>query len=461
MPIGAIGAQSNVFFNAKDVRSLDCVNALFERYSALHPENNVSNFWEIAIGAGENYRTWFYRAEAANLQSLKDIIQLYMLGNFYTVTNTATNVIVTALTESNLCALASVPTNFLRYTPARAADGSWAHYGRFYTNTYFLLSTGIYELVTSAGTEIPYTNSTPSNSVTLYSTNTSIQAGRSLTEYGWDGLRRVITNLHTTVANSQWWTGTEYINREGTNYTVSVPASISNLVTPVVSVGDDGGIDVSRAKADIIAANSWSDPIETPDNWTWDWTYTNAAGAAVTNKAPYFTNTASYSFIHSWDVEYTAYIEYGLMTDSNWYGEVDSTYRHTASATGRWDHCAAPVRSWNSNAIAPRTVQAYLATNGASWLHQETNLPANSIEFITTNFAFALPAFPDFGFTNGVTAEYSGDGGGVDYHYVYWGMSGYILDAFYNRQPITGSTNLSNRSAAIYKVLDKWDFEYK
>lgn len=202
---GLYGDTNTWLMNAKDVRSIDCVNALFERHLVLG--GHETNFWEEMLGYSEaDVHNWFYRNEAQNIATLKRYISR-KLGDFYGTTNnwaTATN-----YTAVSLCVASSVPTNFLDYTPARAADGSWTHYQRILTNTFILRQgtnathVATNSLIDSAAVQF-FAVGTNGTVITRYATNTSQQAGSNLGAYGFDGLRRVITNLKATAYSGGW-----------------------------------------------------------------------------------------------------------------------------------------------------------------------------------------------------------------------------------------------------------------
>lgn len=214
---------TNITLNAKDVRSFDCVMALMERHLVLSSGNTVSNFLDDPMYS----ERWFYRSERENIEWFKQWT-LDHLSSFYYTTNNWTNAV--QFTESNLCSFASVPTNFLRYTPHRAADMSFTvtnGYIRILTNT-FVLCQGTNaahyatnSLTDSAGIDfiVMGTNGTV---ITRYATNTSLQAGYNLPSYGWDGLRRVITSLVAT-ASSVTWTNNGEINGQFGRGTNSLP----------------------------------------------------------------------------------------------------------------------------------------------------------------------------------------------------------------------------------------------
>jgi hypothetical protein len=452
---------TGMLFNAKDVRTLDSTYACMERWLVLAAGNTTSNFYS-AVGSP---RAWFYRSEADNIQSLKSFILNECLGDFYYISS-ASPLVITAFNESNLCAVANVPTNFLRYTPYRAADGSWRHYGRIYTNTYYLATTGIYELVTSAGTEVAYTNATTNATVTLYSTNTSIQAGYAAVDYGWDGLRRVITNLHTTLGNSQWWAGTKYTNHWG--YSTNYSNPFTNLVNPVVSGTDGAPYDLAQARLDATAQNGWSDQYYpySPDSgsWSYDWSAHTNVGAefSITNTAPFKTAWGYNKGRAYFWTEYAINTTFGNQIGTNW-GLSENVFYHYAAQTAVWDFVEAPVRSYYSNAPAPRTVDVYLSTNSTVFHFDSVVLSKTDADAVTSNYVPVLPVsnlVSDIEWGSGYGE--GGGGGESGVAYVDWSMYA-TTNGFTNYESGEVVVNLIQNADAvsIHKVLNRWDFEYK
>jgi hypothetical protein len=224
-------STSNWLMNAKDIRAVDCVNALIERHIALG--GSVTNFWaEMLIDWPADVHTWFYRNEVQNLASIKGYISRKLSTFWYTTNNwvTATN-----LTPSSLAGIANVPTNFLTYTPARAADGSWKHYQHIMTNTFKLCqgtnSTHIAtnSLVDSAGINFTAVG-TNGLVITRVATNVNQQAGSDIGAYGWDGTRRVISVMIATAYSGGWTNKGE--KNENYGYGVRYPSNYPTYFPP-------------------------------------------------------------------------------------------------------------------------------------------------------------------------------------------------------------------------------------
>lgn len=222
-PIGDYASLSNVTLNAKETRIMDCVSALCERFLQAYPSQTVSNFWEFASPYTETQGYLLWRDERDVLAKLKYLISTEggdgsggMLTKFYPTPTNSVFTNLTAYTSESLCVAAGVPTNYLSYTPHRAADGSWTHYQRILTNAFVLRqgtnSTHVAtnSLVDSAGIEFTVVGSN-GTTVTRYATNVHQQAGVTLGAYGVDGLRKVITKL-TTTAYSGGWTNNGFTN---------------------------------------------------------------------------------------------------------------------------------------------------------------------------------------------------------------------------------------------------------
>jgi hypothetical protein len=298
--------------------------------------------------------------------------------------------------------------------------------------------------------------------VTLSSTNTSIQAGRSLTEYGWDGLRRVITNLQYTAANSQWWIGTKdsYVTNSAETYS----SPFTNLVNLVVSGVQDHAV--------IATANSWPDQysiyarIGMDGYLTEAFSFlfaTNAATTtAITNAAPSESAYAKFAYRTHYAIRYETEVSGGVMVDSNWVVTANTFYDYN-NTTGSWQKVIAPVRSYYSNAPCARDVYVVLATNTTnSFLYQIIPRAANESDAVTSNYVPTM-AFPDFRTSITSSAGYGSGGppGGNGYLSLYWTMSAIEAGGSWTSAEITRSTNTVSPAVSIKHVINKWDFKYK
>lgn len=381
--------STNVILNAKDIRALDCINGLCERYLAANPDKAASNFWSSALPLDEvtyyyRYRIW--RDERKIIASLKGAIKgTYfpsLLEKFYygiPTNSTPTNWV--QFTESNLCSLAGVPTNFLTYTPHRAADMSHVvsnSYYRIMTNT-FTLRQGTNathwatnNLVDSAGNEF-FIMGSNGMIVTRYATNEQIEAGHNITEYGWDGLKRVINLMTATIAQQEWGIG------EGTNWDTSY---LSNF--PSVTVGDFSAGSIGDTLDNSVFISAVEGAFAIPygnlaDDWMWKFSDALSSGVTLckTNIAPYAH--ASVVWRAGIQIRYIWNLSGGLTRVGGvdpWYlagtgmvyqNDANSYFTHVRSNSVSWNNYAVPIVIQVSTTI-PFTATAlhYVKTNGTT-----------------------------------------------------------------------------------------------
>jgi hypothetical protein len=200
-PVDVISASNSWLMNAKDVRVIDCANALLERWRRLSTDNTISNFFSATIARDEDFKAWFYRGDLWALQEMK-ALTAEICGSYYHITNAATGE-GKAWDAESVCFTVDAPTNFLSYTPYRGTD-TQTGYERYYSNTWTLPKGGTNIYTTSAGTIWTNIGGTTGDVITVYSTNTNIEAGRNASDYGFDAFRRVITNMSAVVTTVSW-----------------------------------------------------------------------------------------------------------------------------------------------------------------------------------------------------------------------------------------------------------------
>jgi hypothetical protein len=500
LPVADVGVWTNVTLNAKDVRAMDCIFAFCERYQASGMYGgNISNYWEYAMPFTypfDSYAVW--RDEREIIQSLKDLIRPYdaetgkgnnLLSYFYypIPTNSApTNWV--AHTETSLAAASGVPTNFFRYTPHRAADGSWTHYQRILTNTFVLCQgtnaahVATNSLVDSAGIEFTAVG-TNGLTVTRYATNVNQQAGTDLGAYGWDGMRRVISNLNITVSPVSWGIG------EGTNWSDVAGTNLASSVTVPVDFGS--GTPFSNVvSSEVTASAEASNPdlpysaiggTIAPDEWGWSFSLTSSPAIFTrTNMAPYSTATAMAGHDHDLRSLHRCYVyrdtfdgpwKYGSLT--NWvystpnFGTSKINWYRTNNT--QWINYGAPLVNASTFTNIARTVLSYAKTNGASILVASNYYDAGVSSRTSTAFRLPQPILTNFWFEyksyvtyNGWSLTYPGSGllGGDAYLYSSMVVT-HTNYAGYNAGGVTISTNIATPTVTADKAVEIWDFEYK
>lgn len=488
---------TNVILNAKETRAMDCFAALRERYLATG--GNATNFWEVALpytvveGNFSYYLLW--RDERLALRAMKDVLRTYeadgytgqgLLANYYypSPTNgTPTNWV--AYTEATLAAAAGVPPNFFDYTPHRAADGSWTHYQRILTNTFVLRQgtnaahVATNSLVDSAGIEFTAVG-TNGLTITRYATNINQQAGVTLGAYGWDGLRRVISNLNTTVSTVSWGIGT------GTNWDTGYLSNFPALTIGNFSQGTVGDeLDTSAFQTAL--TSTYALPYALRDD-TWSWAFSSVFSSGVTllktNVAPYARADAMWyggvSIVYYW------YLNNGLSrvgggpwcidgTLMVYVNDFNSYFSHTRSNSVHWNNYGAPlVVSVNTNIPFSGTAMYYVKTNGVSYMFASNtisgelstrtsavyriNHPTLSGDFgvqfnptpAVSDFQHDIYTYPD----SPNTAEYR-------LRYLAYSSTKNTLSGITAWGMQTSSTNFPLPTVTADKAVIQWDFDYK
>jgi hypothetical protein len=485
---------TNKMLNAKDVRAFDCTLALGERYLVTPPgaaSGGISNFFARVsydpFGSWDSY--WLlYRDERLIIEALKKYIHTDIgYGEagalqyfYYGIPTNATPTNWVAFTEATLCAMAGVPTNFLTYTPHRSADGSWTHYQRILTNTFVLCQgtnaahVATNSLVDSAGIEFTAVG-TNGLTVTRYATNTSQQAGTTLGDYGWDGLRRAISVLNTTVVTPTWGigSGTNWSSASGSNVLYDWPLSFPT------SAGSGQPVNIPADEA----INSATNPILpyqfgatlTHDPWQWRLSDTMASNTvfARTNTAPYSLASAMFSFIEYFKSRHSMYTMLGdqyTYNDTTWTvltggaGE-GKTYSKTNNTD--WANYSAPLVT--APVMVNRSVLYYLKTNAVSFLWQSNAVAASLIPYTSSVYRVDQPSAEiEFGFVNNGEVDSGGFLSTWNAANSEYTMISYAFAALSNLTTlansygvVSGSTNFPTPTVTIDKEVSVWDFEYK
>jgi hypothetical protein len=498
-PIADASSLTNVMLNAKDVRSLDCISAVCERYLACDATHTVSNFWEEAVPVDDNWidnpRYEIWRDEQRILASLKKYIhndigygEAGALQYFYypiPTNSTPTNWV--AFTEATLCARSGVVSNFFRYTPHRAADGSWTHYQRILTNTFVLCQgtnathVATNNLVDSAGIEFTAVG-TNGLTVTRYATNTSIQAGATLADYGWDAFRRVISTLNTTVKTVTWGigSGTNWSKIYGANYGASSTMPV-NFTAGTYQAQVDWPVVKDAATAANIFLPYSTDNIQA-DTWGFDFSDTLASPSTFTktNTAPYFNATA----MAGKDQDFWAQHEAGVFANPTTYAwELDenppvwrlvfdrrSWYRTNNTD---WINYGAPLVHVAGNTNLNRSVLHYAKTNGATVLVTSNYYPAGTSSATSTIFRITQPVLTNFWFSYFSRFDM---GTPDNWWNGYWFWQANLhapvtlkssVTTFHTNYlgtvtaGVTISTNFTAPTVTADKAVEIWDFEYK
>jgi hypothetical protein len=215
---------TQVTFNAKDVRLLDVLKATAERMVAGTPGVTTNNLYLylMFLPNGDSYFEQFFRNERLTVHVTKAALRTYLIPYYYRFDGTN----YTKWDETNLCAAAGVPTNFLRQTFMRGMDSTATAYARIITNTWTM---GIYTNDSNAVVylaEGTVTNTfidsfsgehvfagTNGQAFTAIVTNTALAESASFLDYGIDGLKACITNLRYTALSSGWTNGSISPNR--------------------------------------------------------------------------------------------------------------------------------------------------------------------------------------------------------------------------------------------------------
>lgn len=478
---------TNSAYNAKDIRTLDCVLAMLERHLVLSPANTVSNFLREPVLSSPltSIEAWLYRDDISNIQWMKDWVFQHF-SSFYYTTNGWTNAI--AFNETNLCNYASVPTNFLRYTPYRAADMSYTAtngYSRIITNT-FILGQGTNathyatnSLVDSAGIDFTVMG-TNGTLITRYATNTSLQAGYNLPAYGWDGLRRVITSLVATVSTPTWGIG------EGTNWSGGYSSNFTHSALVNFTAGTVGAeVDWPTIEAAATAANgnlpyNWDGGVIPWDEWDWEFnaSLTNAVVFSKTNTAPYFKAASSFDFQQTLNGRHTAegHVEGGsnLLDSATWTVETDAR-THSRYYTNDWSNYAAPLVTVSANTNFGKTVIVYAKSNTVSFLVDSNSIFAGVAGYTSTPVRLQQPVLTNWGFDSATASSYAGGWNGTTtpgsspMFYLSSFMTAYGK-YLWSTDPRPGwdetdhpsaSTNIAPPTITADKAVEIWDFKYK
>ena len=460
-PMDAIGQMTNMAFNAKDVRILDCTLAVAERFVvASRGAYAMTNVWywlaydywgDSYYSADGLYFEYFFRNERKVLQNLKATVlnDLLVMRPWYQWDGTN----ITALTESLLCSNAAVPPNFLRYTPFRAADMTSTAYGRIVTNSW-TLNTGSTNVTTNTvidsfkGThDLIGTNG---QTFSLIVTNANIAEGYRAEHYGWDGLKAVLTNLILTGVNNYWGigSGTNQSEAAWSNAPAVMASSPPAPIDPVTVPGN------TNQQATIQATNSWpGEDIWMPESWEWYWP-SAASAVTETGKPPESIWSANYLLAYSAEVRYR---NYGVADPDTWYVDSLITNGLTVAHTNRWREYDAPLYCVSSGGVS-RTLDYYMTSNGVSKLLLSTNVDAATYSITTDPYAVSTPAIDTtFGISTGtVTSMTYGSG---DWDSISWGR--YLQAGAGAIASYTAATNMTFPAYSNSLTLERWDFIYK
>jgi len=200
-------ATVDLYGNTIDAVTMDVYYALAERWAVLQGDHD-----EDRTGIDDDYKPVLgRRGQTRNLDRAKDFLS-DALTSFVDPfgTNDFTELFGTnyasildwdsfALTESNLIANTIVgPTNYFDYTPPQLyALHPVVDYGRIVTNSWTMVCSGTNACTNSVidfegdTREVVGTNG---QAVTFLSTNENVQAGYTLSDYGWKHMPTLITN---------------------------------------------------------------------------------------------------------------------------------------------------------------------------------------------------------------------------------------------------------------------------
>jgi hypothetical protein len=478
--------SGNYYLQAKDTRIHDCASALMERWLVLSTNNTSSNFYEVVDAAfpedpwwwfGDGLNDWFYRSDVRSLRRCK-ILTLAILTNFYhyaSVTNIA------PLTEAQLCINAGVPTNFLSvamYDDAasrelhRYAQGSATPYSRIVTCSWTLVASG-----TNIATNT--TVDTYGNPVTLIGTNGQkftavitnkyLLSGTRAEQYGWDGMKAVITNLYITAVPNAWGIGsgtnsgaggTSDTNSWATNYQGTIEPY---LATINMATNDDPYTAIENTNGWTMSGYGYADPWNTLSA-AWYWAMTNPVSIVSTGIAPYGVWYAQYRFYRYDSITYNnndynhATLEHG----TNWTVTSIITNGLSWNHTNRWTDYKAPLTFTQTGPFSSET-RTYAKSNGVQVLILTTNLAAGTFSITTQPVSVGVPAL-DAGFGADVSTipGLRGDLGTPSkdeewswYAVLIHNVSTNVSDTF------AASTNLTFPAYSNFKTFQFWNFEYK
>ena len=475
--------QGNYYLQAKDARIHDCASALMERWMLLSTNNTASNFYATVDAAfpeegwiDKRADDWFYRSDVRSLRRCK-VLVLDILGSFYHYAS-ETNII--PMTETQLCINAGVPTNFLQvalYDDAAArelhryAQGSTTPYSAIVTCSWTLAVFG-----TNIATNV--TVDTYGNEVTLIGTNgqkfTAVVTNKYLLpgtraeQYGWDGMKAVITNLYITAVTNAWGIGF------GTNSGAGGASDVDYFSTNLPGAIDPGyltriNIPTNESSPQyIVAINGWeaygSDPWGDPFNETvasWYWAKTNPVSLVYTGVAPFGVFSAGYSFSRLDRIGYanTDWDHVGFNYGTNWDvivppmpGSYVTTNGLTWFHTNRWAEYQAPLQFTYYGPIGCET-RTYAKSNGVAVLMLTTNLAAGSLSITTQPVSVSTPPIPaDFGAS---VSNY------VNINYRVGNADSDPADQWSCTISASATTNLSFPTWTTHKTFQFWNFDYR
>lgn len=466
LPILAYNWATNMSLNAKDVRILDGILSVAERLIVQYPTTyNPSNvffvlaydYWDsVNRTPDDNYFENFFRNERLTLAGLKSLTADMIDDGGWVIKTNATQ--WRTLTKSMVCSNAAVPPNYLDYTPWRALDMTSNAYKRILTNSWTIATTNIGAVTVTNVDSFSGAHVFTGTNGQMFSaivTNSLHASGWAITDYGWDGFRRLITNLSTTVADNSWGIGYGYETNAALKS--NAPVILNGSIMPVVGVAD--GEDV---RAVIETVNSWPigdygyrEPWGTVTHEFY-WLTNNASLFARTNQAPTSTWSAQYGFNMDYRIRYDQGEIEGGGWETNWYASVLTNYINALTYTSKWSTYNSPLVAAKLTTNLAAELSFYYTTNGRPELAWSTNIAAGSGGYVTsslvysptpdaarsfaTNYTwFGVPIFHSIPFVSPAS------------HDITWG-------AFATH---TASTNKTFPTVSAYKTLFKWKFDYQ
>jgi hypothetical protein len=472
---------TQIMANAKDARLIDCTMATRERWCAATGDHPTNFYLSFGMAGDEGFydHHWVYRHEAQNIKSLKAVLK-YICTSFGRITYTNSVPVFTNWTVDAICAASSVPSNYFDYTTSRMADMSSGVYPRIYTNIY-LLKYDTNTLINSAGESFTaigiagtyYTN---------ICTNANIQSGSTIDDYGWDGMRRVITNMYATETPVTWGVG--YGTNWSKGYSSNFPAGyIGDFAGGTIS----GIVDFAEIEGD--ATNAFTQLKYESDTWEWRLSHSLTSGVALqlTNVAPNANAYASWSFSQNlryyWRqsspsadrAAYTDGTNTYLLGTNFAYDVYNSWYSHERAHTNYWKNYAAPM-VYSNLADVDRVVIMTGKSNGNYFVTYSNNL-ASTVSVATSSVvSISQPSLDNFGVRawSGDDNYFAGELLESLYPYRYVNFI-YVCNSWpsntltgtnnygsgYGGKVTTESTNIALPTITAQDAIQIWDFEYK
>lgn len=204
--------RTNAWLNAQDLRNLDLINAVEERWRVIG-DGYVQTNLPYLVGGGQYPQIW--RRWVPNFQppTMADYVKTFIrnyCGSYIDPTSDPSNgPPFSMLSETGLVAMLSLPTNYFRWTPERGFDGLGPPYYHVMTNAVTVAGSGTNILtnfvINSCGTTSTVTG-TNGQVVTITCTNEYIAPGCTSYDYGLDRCRSSLALMVWTVAPEEAWT---------------------------------------------------------------------------------------------------------------------------------------------------------------------------------------------------------------------------------------------------------------